>query len=460
VSALVSVAAAPAAGTTPAKPPAGTAEAAGGFGDALSLILAAGTPTADAEKQAPADPGSQGATHDPAPAALAAADPAGVAQATPPNFHWPLPAVVDTTAPAPAALTTAADPGTPPEPAAPAGGTTPAVPAAPIATTAPPATQLFAAAPEATAPEAAVRPPAPGDAVPVPRKAAKQTAPTDTSAAEPAPANLAAQAVPTLSSAGDAPAQGRPQSVSVSTEAAAGAPAATAGAPAATPGGATSGGAAPEYAQASAPTAAAAAPAATLLAGGPADDPPQLPPAATLLAGAPSPTAGGVYPPGLPALVVAPGGAAVLPPAAPVPPGFASQLARPIFTLASAGAGSHTVMVAVNPENLGPVTVQAHISAAGVRIELFASNAEGREVLRQSLPDLKRDLTGAGLNASLDLSSDAQPGGQDPRDQFFSRRAASALPHGPDSTQKPANSSAPRASSGLYGIDGALDVMA
>jgi len=136
-----------------------------------------------------------------------------------------------------------------------------------------------------------------------------------------------------------------------------------------------------------------------------------------------------------------------------------------VFTLASAGMGEHTMTVAVNPENLGPVTVQAHISPAGIRMELFAANADGRDVLRQILPDLKRDLAGAGLNASLDLSSGNQPDGRQPdggpggREPFTARGRAFAYPDGTDSRQLPVNEPTSRAGS-LYGADGSLDVMA
>jgi flagellar hook-length control protein FliK len=132
--------------------------------------------------------------------------------------------------------------------------------------------------------------------------------------------------------------------------------------------------------------------------------------------------------------------------------------------------GEHTMTVSVNPENLGPVTVQAHISPAGIRMELFAANADGRDVLRQILPDLKRDLAGAGLNASLDLSSGNQPDGRQPdgrqpdggrggREPFNTRSPAFAYPDGTDSRQLPVNHQTSRAGS-LYGADGSLDVMA
>ncbi|MET1021837.1 MAG: flagellar hook-length control protein FliK, partial [Arthrobacter sp.] len=149
----------------------------------------------------------------------------------------------------------------------------------------------------------------------------------------------------------------------------------------------------------------------------------------------------------------------------PVPQGLAAQLVRPVFTLVSAGMGQHTITVAVNPENLGPVTVQAHIGPAGIRVELFAANTDGRDVLRQILPDLKRELAGAGLNASLDLSSGNQPDSRQPddapggREPFTTRGPAFAYPDGTDSRQLPVNEPTSRAGS-LYGVDGSLDVMA
>ncbi len=88
---------------------------------------------------------------------------------------------------------------------------------------------------------------------------------------------------------------------------------------------------------------------------------------------------------------------------------FAGQLARPIFTLAAAGPGSHTMTISVTPDTLGPVTVQAHVSPEGIRVELFAPTDLGRDAIRAILPDLRKDLAGAGVGANLDLSSHNQP---------------------------------------------------
>jgi flagellar hook-length control protein FliK len=88
---------------------------------------------------------------------------------------------------------------------------------------------------------------------------------------------------------------------------------------------------------------------------------------------------------------------------------LAGQLARPIFTLAAAGPGSHTMTISVTPDALGPVTVRAHVGPEGIRVELFAPTDVGRDAIRTILPDLRKDLAGTGLGASLDLSSQNQP---------------------------------------------------
>ncbi|MET1044185.1 MAG: flagellar hook-length control protein FliK [Microbacteriaceae bacterium] len=98
------------------------------------------------------------------------------------------------------------------------------------------------------------------------------------------------------------------------------------------------------------------------------------------------------------------------PAAPPAPaPSLNTQLAQPLFSLAGARPGEHVMTVQVTPENLGPVTVRAVITADDIRIELFSPSDGGRDALRQILTDLRRDLAGGGLSASLDLSSkDAQ----------------------------------------------------
>ncbi|MDQ0822684.1 flagellar hook-length control protein FliK [Arthrobacter sp. V4I6] len=105
-------------------------------------------------------------------------------------------------------------------------------------------------------------------------------------------------------------------------------------------------------------------------------------------------------------------------PAAPQPPSPAypaptlqPQLARPLFTLAGAPDGQHTMTLQVTPEDLGPLTVRAQIDAAGVRIELFAPGEVGREAIRGILPELRKELADSGFGASLDVSDRSGPGG-------------------------------------------------
>ncbi|MGO4782988.1 flagellar hook-length control protein FliK [Cryobacterium sp. W22_MBD10_FK3] len=128
--------------------------------------------------------------------------------------------------------------------------------------------------------------------------------------------------------------------------------------------------------------------------------------AGAALAGAP-----GTLP--TPATAPAPTGVASAPTApgstaTPVP--LSGQVARPLFSLAAAGPGEHTMSISVSPDDLGPVVVRAQINSSGVRLELFAPTDSAREALRLILPELRRDLAGGGLPASLDLSSRNLPG--------------------------------------------------
>jgi flagellar hook-length control protein FliK len=121
---------------------------------------------------------------------------------------------------------------------------------------------------------------------------------------------------------------------------------------------------------------------------------------------------------GAPSAAPSGAGPALLPahqPALPSAP-LAGQLTAPLSSLGSARPGEHLMTVRVTPEDLGPVTVRAHISATEVRIDLVSPTDAGREALRAALSDLKRDLAATGLNANLHLSSGNQSdsGGREP----------------------------------------------
>jgi flagellar hook-length control protein FliK len=115
---------------------------------------------------------------------------------------------------------------------------------------------------------------------------------------------------------------------------------------------------------------------------------------------------------------------------------------KPLFSLTSVAPGEHVLTINVTPDNLGPVTVRAHVTGEGIRVELFAPNDLAREALRVILPDLRRDLAGSGLNAQLDLSSDSQAGdpsaARQPRAETDGRNTDTRNPDGraPDTPQE------------------------
>ncbi|WP_147105573.1 flagellar hook-length control protein FliK [Nesterenkonia populi] len=86
----------------------------------------------------------------------------------------------------------------------------------------------------------------------------------------------------------------------------------------------------------------------------------------------------------------------------PVPQPLNAQLSTPVSQaasqLVSTGAGERTMTIRVAPESLGPVTVRAHMTSEGLRIELFAPHEQGREALRGIVADLRRDLAGMGVS--------------------------------------------------------------
>ena len=174
----------------------------------------------------------------------------------------------------------------------------------------------------------------------------------------------------------------------------------------------------------------------------------------------PKPVASPLAASGLSAPITAPASAApaapvaAAAPAVPVP--FTTQIARPIFTLAGANPGEHVLTIHVTPDNLGPVTVRAHMTVDSIRVELFAPTDMGRDALRAILPDLRRDLAGSGMNANLDLSSQNQTA--DPGTPRHGRAQPDPRSVPGRQAGEPTPEPAPRAP--LYGTSSTIDVMA
>jgi flagellar hook-length control protein FliK len=123
--------------------------------------------------------------------------------------------------------------------------------------------------------------------------------------------------------------------------------------------------------------------------------------------------------------------------------------------------------VSVTPDNLGPVTVRAHVGAEGVRVELFAPTDLGRDAIRAIIPDLRRDLAGAGLGGNLSLSSQNQPssdgaatGSQSGQsgERDAPRGTAAQASAKPDGSPAAAEPEVDRA--GIFGTTSTIDVLA
>lgn len=94
---------------------------------------------------------------------------------------------------------------------------------------------------------------------------------------------------------------------------------------------------------------------------------------------------------------------------APNQPTFATplstQLTGQLTSLKQLPQGDHVLTLMVNPESFGPVRVVAHIGREGVSLEIFGASEQARAALRAALPDLRRDLAGAGLEPHLELGT-------------------------------------------------------
>lgn len=88
------------------------------------------------------------------------------------------------------------------------------------------------------------------------------------------------------------------------------------------------------------------------------------------------------------------------------PRSIAAQVAPAIMHIAQRPAGAHQITLTVTPEEMGPVTVRAHLGAGGeVRIDLAGATEAGREALRVIVADLRRDLAAVMPHAHLSLGS-------------------------------------------------------
>ncbi|HWH01303.1 MAG TPA: flagellar hook-length control protein FliK, partial [Pilimelia sp.] len=91
----------------------------------------------------------------------------------------------------------------------------------------------------------------------------------------------------------------------------------------------------------------------------------------------------------------------------------AQQVAMHLGPLRLDGDGIHRLTVHLHPADLGPVSVVAEIRDGAISVQLAGATDAGREALRGSLPDLRRELQDAGYaNCSLDVRADSDQRGQ------------------------------------------------
>ncbi|MGX1793282.1 flagellar hook-length control protein FliK [Microbacterium sp. NPDC055312] len=107
--------------------------------------------------------------------------------------------------------------------------------------------------------------------------------------------------------------------------------------------------------------------------------------------------------------------AAEAPAAGSARPALLPQLSGPVIALARSPQGQHSITLTVSPENLGPVTVRAHIVGSSIRLELHSPSDAGRDALRVILADLRRDLSVAAPGASVDVSARDSGSSPDPQ---------------------------------------------
>jgi flagellar hook-length control protein FliK len=79
-------------------------------------------------------------------------------------------------------------------------------------------------------------------------------------------------------------------------------------------------------------------------------------------------------------------------------PGFAPELAANVSLLAADGV--HQAELQLNPADMGPVSVQIIVDGAQAQVSFHAAQADTRQALEQSLPDLAAALQGQGLTLS------------------------------------------------------------
>jgi flagellar hook-length control protein FliK len=115
-------------------------------------------------------------------------------------------------------------------------------------------------------------------------------------------------------------------------------------------------------------------------------------------------------------------------PAAELP--LARQVAGPVLALRAGGDGSHQLIVALHPAELGPVNVHVRIEGNLMTIALASTSETAHDALRDALPQLRSELQSAGLS-SASVSVDLTSGGSAGSGAFANPRQGAGEPSRP-----------------------------
>jgi flagellar hook-length control protein FliK len=105
------------------------------------------------------------------------------------------------------------------------------------------------------------------------------------------------------------------------------------------------------------------------------------------------------------ASLTTPASAPTGPPVPMEPP--STQIAGPILALRAGGDGTHQLLIALHPAELGPINVHVRIVEGAMTIQLASGNDVAHQTLRAAMPELHWELQSAGLagtQVSLDLA--------------------------------------------------------
>ncbi|KGH46255.1 hypothetical protein IN07_13035, partial [Modestobacter caceresii] len=111
---------------------------------------------------------------------------------------------------------------------------------------------------------------------------------------------------------------------------------------------------------------------------------------------------------------------------APAETPVAAQLGRQLAVLQNAPDGSQTMTVVLTPDDLGPVSVQVTVTRGVLEVTLHGAHEAGRQALLDALPDLRRELDGAGLTTGrVEVGADSGNAGSGARtaQELFDARA-------------------------------------